>query len=96
MTWGVRVRRALSGMVWLVGLIAMANVGRAQTPQPVPYFNNFETSVSAGWSLARFTSTAQLTRFLGDFGRNGNAQEETTLVLATAAGAWREGGGMDV
>ena len=86
MTWGVRVRRALSGMVWLVGLIAMANVGRAQTPQPVPYFNNFETSVSAGWSLARFTSTAQLTRFLGDFGRNGNAQEETTLVLATAAG----------
>jgi len=75
--------RALASAVVLAFGIGEAS---GQVPQPVPYFNNFETSVSAGWSLAKFTSTTQLSRFLGDFGLNGSTQDETTLTLTTAAG----------
>jgi hypothetical protein len=86
MTASLVLRAVKVCIAYVAGALLAPSVAAAQTPQPVPYYNTFETSVSTGWSLARFTSTAQLSRFMGDFGLNGSTQDETTLALTTAAG----------
>ncbi|MDX2117310.1 MAG: VCBS repeat-containing protein [Planctomycetota bacterium] len=74
------------GIVALAIAMVVAGRARAQTPQPVPYFNDFETSVTAGWNSTRLTSTPQLTRFMGDFGLSGTTQQSVTLRLSLVAG----------
>jgi len=58
----------------------------AQVAQPVPYFNDFQSGVTAGWTSSRLTTKAALTTFLGDFGLNGSTQDSATLKLTVAAG----------
>ena len=73
----------------IVGIVlvfagCMSRVAKGQTPQDVPYFQNFESGTPAGWTTTRFLNATALTRFLGNFGRVGNTQESTTLSLNVA------------
>ena len=69
-----------SSMLWLV------SAAGAQVAQPVPYFNDFQSSVTAGWTSSRMSTTNALTKFLGDFGLNGSTQDSATLKLTVTAG----------
>lgn len=67
-------------------VLSAGGVANAQVAQPVPYFNDFQSSVTTGWSSGRMSTTTALTKFLGDFGLDGNTQDSATLKLTVAAG----------
>jgi hypothetical protein len=77
---------ATRGMFAALALLAWVSVASAQTAQNTPYFNNFETSVTAGWTSTRLSSTAAIGRFMGDFGLIGITQQSTALRLNVTPG----------
>ncbi len=80
------MRRKIYQGMWLCAALLLTGIVRAQAPQAVPYFNDFEGSVTTGWNSTRLTTTTALTRFMGDFGRSGATQQLTQLRVSVIAG----------
>jgi len=76
-------RTVLLGLVTPLSLLGHAG---AQTAQNTPYFNDFETSVTAGWTSTRLSNTTALGRFMGDFGLSGGTQQSSALRLNVTPG----------
>ncbi|MDX2117311.1 MAG: VCBS repeat-containing protein [Planctomycetota bacterium] len=74
------------GALALLAFVACTSVASAQTAQNTPYFNDFESSVTAGWTSTRLSNTTALGRFMGDFGLSGSTQQSTALRLNVTPG----------